>query len=238
MFRLFLLLVTFVAPLYADNLNLSFKLQVVTESLPPYQVANADKTISGSATDKVRQLLINLGFKVDIQMMPWARAYRIAATEANTLIYSIVRTPQREDKFNWLGVLFSKKVYLISLASRQDIRVKSITSTSLYTIGAIRDDFIVDYFVEAGLTKQLVELPDADAVFNMLLKGRVDLVPISKPQLESICIKIGCQTSDFRYVVEITDVSNDYYLAASKNTSPHIIRILKGGFVALNKGVK
>lgn len=53
---------------------------VVTEEYPPYNFRDADKKITGMATEVVEAVLkrAKLDYKVDIY--PWARAYQMAQT--------------------------------------------------------------------------------------------------------------------------------------------------------------
>jgi polar amino acid transport system substrate-binding protein len=76
---------------------------VVTENSSWLSTIDAQGNIAGRNTQLVKDILARAGLKADFQVLPWARAYRMAATRPNTLIYSIARTSTRESQFIWLG---------------------------------------------------------------------------------------------------------------------------------------
>jgi len=72
-------------------------LRVVTENWPPYNFFNQNDQIVGSSTEVVRAVLEKAGFSYSIEVYPWARSYSIAQNNSNVLIYTILRTPFREN---------------------------------------------------------------------------------------------------------------------------------------------
>lgn len=87
-------------------------LKIVTEYLKPYQIKNEDGSLGGYGTDIVQALLTLTNKKADIAVLPWARAYRMALNEPNVLIFSIARTPHRENLFQWIGTIKSHQIYM------------------------------------------------------------------------------------------------------------------------------
>ncbi|WP_164519207.1 substrate-binding periplasmic protein [Pseudoalteromonas rubra] len=199
----------------------------MTENLPPYQMPDQHGKVQGVAAKKVNKLLSDLNIKADIQVMPWARAYKIAVNEPGTLIFSIVRTPAREDLFHWLGVLMSTKTYLISLRKRSDIKVERLSDLLNYRVGVKRDDVVFQYLQSKGMLDTIVVLPETFVTVKMLLKGRADIIAASPIHLDYMCEKIGCKRSDFRFLFELDELSNDFYLAANRQTSADIILLLQ-----------
>ena len=90
---------------------LSQEIKVVTVLMPPYQTQLPNGSIGGSATEIVKSMFEVTGDKPIIQAFPWARTYKLASSEPNTLIYSIARTPEREKKFNWVGNMEEEKIF-------------------------------------------------------------------------------------------------------------------------------
>lgn len=80
------------------------RLRVVTENWRPYNYVE-DGEIKGTATAVVRQVLERAGIMHSIDVLPWARAYRMALHEADVLIYTLIRIPPREPLFRWVGPL-------------------------------------------------------------------------------------------------------------------------------------
>ena len=70
-------------------------LTVVTEEFPPYSYAQGGK-LTGYSVEVVRAALGGAGLDYSMTIYPWARAYQIGRAQPNVLIFSIVRTPERE----------------------------------------------------------------------------------------------------------------------------------------------
>lgn len=64
---------------------------IVTEELPPYNFTDQG-TLTGLSTEVVQAVLHQLDLNARFQVMPWARAYELAQSAPNVLIYSITRT--------------------------------------------------------------------------------------------------------------------------------------------------
>ncbi|MDF2179384.1 transporter substrate-binding domain-containing protein [Aliiglaciecola sp. CAU 1673] len=210
------------------------KLLVVTESLPPFQIQRAGGNIEGIATNKVRQLLSGLALDAEIEMMPWARAYLMAQSEPNVLIYSIVRTPFRENLFHWIGVLVSTKTHFIALRDRQDIHITDVDDLSQYRIAVKRDDVITEWLERSGIRSNLVQIKNTQSTLAMLLLGRVDLIPGSKIHIEYMCQLEGCTLDQLAFLYEIKEVNNDFYLAASLGTPLPLVETLRTALSAIN----
>ncbi|WDE09772.1 substrate-binding periplasmic protein [Thalassomonas haliotis] len=210
-------------------------LHIVTEIFPPYQYVRADSRVGGLATEKVNRLLASLGVELAIDVMPWARAYKVAQSKKNTLIYSMVRTPQREQKFHWIGVLLKNPAYyFITLAGRRDIKIAALADLQHYQVGVTRGDVIHQHLLKHNVAEQVVFLPENETTIKMLLKKRVDIVAASPVQLAYVCEKVRCQLSDFRNLYKISGLSEDLYLAANLDTSLDIVTLLRRQLQQLN----
>ena len=82
-------------------------LRVLTEDLPPYQVVKNHQVVAGSAFLQVEAIFKSAGLPCRTEVLPWARAYELARTQPNTLVYSLARLPAREDLFIWLAPLLA-----------------------------------------------------------------------------------------------------------------------------------
>lgn len=210
------------------------KLLVVTENLPPYQMLGQDGQVAGIATQKVRRLLASLALDAEIEMMPWARAYFMAQNQPNTLIYSIVRTPFREDHFQWIGVLLSTKTHFIALRQRQDIHLGKLEDLARYRIAVKRDDVITEWLEQRGIRDNLQPVKSTQDTLAMLLLGRADLIPGSRIHIEYLCQLEGCSMDQLAFLYEIQEVNNDFYLAASLNTPAALVAALRQSLADLN----
>ncbi|MCE2572904.1 substrate-binding periplasmic protein [Motilimonas eburnea] len=153
-------------------------LAVVTEEYAPYNYTQQDE-IKGLASQIVEASLQRAGFDYHIKVLPWSRAYHLAKSNPNTLIYSISRTHQREPYFHWIGPIASIQSHFFSLKSRQDIApFNQLKDARQYQVGSIRDDYIEQFLLLHGFTK-LQRNNNHEANLDKLLRGRIDLWPVS-----------------------------------------------------------
>ena len=107
------------------NNSWAIDIEIYTENWPPLNFENGGK-ITGFTTDIVREIQRRTKIKGEIKLLPWKRAYFNALNKKNALIYSIVRNPQREGLFRWVGPIYPRRVSLFKLKSRRDIIVKNV----------------------------------------------------------------------------------------------------------------
>ena len=81
------------------------RLILTTEEYPPYNMSDGQGRVTGVATDIVRALLEGAGIEYEIAVYPWARAIAMARTQVNTCVFSMSRTPEREELYRWIGPL-------------------------------------------------------------------------------------------------------------------------------------
>ncbi|MFO6425205.1 substrate-binding periplasmic protein [Motilimonas sp. KMU-193] len=154
-------------------------LDVVTEEYAPYNYTQQGE-VKGLASQIVQATLQRAGFSYQIKVLPWSRAYHLAKSNPNTLIYSISRTLHREPYFYWIGPIATIESHFFSLKSRQDIQPFSqLKQARQYQVGSIRDDYIEQFLLLHGFTN-LQRNNNHEANLEKLLLGRIDLWPVSK----------------------------------------------------------
>jgi len=85
--------------------------------LPPYNYVSKGKVV-GLHTRLVKHILDSLDIQYTLNAYPWARSYQLAQSKPNVLIYTINRTPHREQSFHWIGQFpLTNKVSFFRLAN-------------------------------------------------------------------------------------------------------------------------
>lgn len=124
-------------------------IKVITEDTFPLQYLENGK-VSGPATALVEQVLSAAGISYHIEVAPWARAYHLALTEPNVLIYSIAKTTTRTEKFKWVGQIMALDYYLYG-AIDSDVDFQTpLEALKQYQIGTVRDSAVYQYLQEKG----------------------------------------------------------------------------------------
>ena len=83
-------------------------LTLTTEDYPPFNFStDGGKTMTGSASDVMNEVLKRTGIKATMSLYPWERAYKAAQDDKDTCVFSATRTEAREKLFKWVGPLAS-----------------------------------------------------------------------------------------------------------------------------------
>jgi polar amino acid transport system substrate-binding protein len=150
-------------------------LRIVTEELPPYSMTRGGK-LTGMSTEVVQAVLKEIGQQADIQSMPWARAYDLALHNPDVLIYSIIRTPEREHLFKWVGTIATSRWYLYSAASHP-ISLMDLQDARDWQTATVNEDVGEQYLISRKfvLGQQLQSSNHYELNYQKLQTGHVDL---------------------------------------------------------------
>lgn len=200
--------------------------QVLTEDLPPYQLVEQGELVGGRSYIQVQQVLLKAGWSCQSTVLPWARAYTLALQQSDTLIYSLVRTKEREALFHWilpLGVVD----YRFYSADAALVRQLHPADASRYSAVAVSGSIEASLLQQQGFVveQNLVLVKDYNAVWHMLLKGRAQLTLASTPNYRDSDVAALRQAvfySSSRVASEL-----GLYLAASRRFDTAILSKLR-----------
>ena len=149
--------------------------RVLTEEFPPYNYTEGGK-ITGLGTEVVEAVLQQLGLQGQFQSLPWARAYETASNVPGVLIYSMVRTPEREKRFKWVGVIAPSEYYLFSLADK-GLAITSLGKAQGLQIGTVNQSVGEQFLLSRGFVKgkNLQASVRNELNYEKLRLGHIDL---------------------------------------------------------------
>lgn len=154
------------------------RITVLTYEWRPFNFEE-DGQIKGISTDVVRETLRRAGIEAEFRMCPWARAYRWAMEEENVMLFTIARTPEREEHFQFIcPVAPPVKNVFFKLPDRQEIHIGSLDDARSYRIGVQDRDVLHQLLLRAGFeeNKTLFPVPDNEQNLKKLLSRRIDLM--------------------------------------------------------------
>lgn len=227
---LLFLLVLFSADIKAESLS------IVTNEFPPFQIVEGE-TVSGYTTEIVKHVVENAGLIGEIKAYPWARAYKMSLKEPNTLIYSIVRSPERESTFKWIGSIAPYDVYFWKLKKRKDIRIHNIEDAKKYMCGAMINGSKASILLKHGFIEgRNLELGDSD-IDNLrkLYAGRIDLMLYDSTSFRYSALKEKKNLDDVEKLIKVEGISNELFLAASLGTPDRVVSKLRHSLEAFKK---
>lgn len=211
-------------------------LRVVTTEFPPFQYTIGDQ-VRGATTEIVENVIVNAGYKSTIKSYPWARALKLGMKEREVLIYSIVRNPEREKKFKWIGVIAPYNVYFWKLKKRKDIKVNSIEDAKHYKSGATVSDIKTDQLVKLGFVRGVnLDLVASDQQnIRRLFAGKIDLMTHDDLSFRYSIESEGLDFSLVEKLVYLSGTSHELQLAASLGTSDLVVEKLRASLIAFKK---
>lgn len=197
---------------------------IYTESFPPYNMRAENGTITGEATQLVRQIMDKSGLKYDIKLGPWTRALRNATTTDNSLIYSIARVPARDQLFDWLVPLLQEQYYLIGRKNDRRILTPTTIANGQFTAICMTEDISCWLLRSAGFPeKSIIRFASAGGVTSaaaMMFSGRADFYPDTLYRYKHVFEGSSFDTDMVHPKVFLGQL--DFYLAAGKHLNPII----------------
>ncbi|WCL53746.1 transporter substrate-binding domain-containing protein [Gimibacter soli] len=179
-----------------------------------------------AAVDKLKRFMDRTGLRYRLRYLPWSRAMRLIEKNPKALIYQLLRTPEREERFHWIMQVFDgDALHLIALDTTPEARLKLPEILKGNTlIGCQKATAHCDVVRKLGVSEErIMEVPAAvpTALEQMLLRQRVDFIIAYKSTARSNFDALG---EDPARAVFITPLdSSDDYLAAPAGIDPAIL---------------
>ena len=213
--------------------------QIVTEDFPPMNYED-DGGFKGISTDIVKAVMKRAGLPFNAALYPWARAYNMALKQKNVMIYSIAKTPERENHFRWIGPMYPFSESLFRLKKRGDIKVNSLEDAKAWRIGVVRE-YAVHQFLKGKGFKDDEELdPTSSQTLNLkkLFRGRVDLIVGAAGDLAYRMNK-NPDLPPFEEIEEVfglKEVFTEVYMAFGLKTPDETVNRVRTAFEQLKSG--
>jgi polar amino acid transport system substrate-binding protein len=177
----------------------------MTEYYPPFNYYENDH-LQGISVDLLVSILDRLESiqtRQDIHLVPWARGYSQLLNNRNTSLFSITRSEEREDKFKWVGPIYSNTISVIARKDR-NIRINSVEELKKYEICSVIEDIGEQLLVEAGIELDSLNRIGGVTVLyqgiRMLDLGRVDLFAYDEDVLNWELREKGIDSDDYETV--------------------------------------
>lgn len=168
----------FIQPLYSvAKDDIAVELKVVASINPLLQYPDQGEN-KGPTIGILNAILAEAQLKASVVFMPWARAFSIAENHPNTIILSMIRTPEREDNFYWIIKVSKPARVFISLESHTENYVDTIEQAKKKLIAVILNSAEHKELITAGFSEKnnLYIVSSREQMVKLLANGRVDLI--------------------------------------------------------------
>jgi len=208
------------------------KIKAVTvEDNYPYNF-KSNGVIQGLGFDVASTLAERAGYQLAAEAIPWSRALQTAQTQPAVLIFSIVRIPEREDLFYWIGPLSSSEIWLYKLKSHTAVKVENLADVKNYLVGDTRDNSTLPFLKQLGVK---VDTAPTDLSSCRKFKiGRVELVPIDRNAVQAFMAACDIGIDEVERVIQFGK-ERYLYIAMGRNTDPDLVTRLSREFDSMKK---
>ncbi len=213
-----------------DLQSLLKKVIICTTIEPPYQIQEQGHPLTGVSVELVQLMLKKAGLDMKIEVYPWSRAYEMAQTQPNVILFSILRNPQREKLFKWVGALHPFQVFFYRLKDRPDIVVNTLADAKKYKIGVLRDDSRNIYLRSQGFGANLEEVTSDAQNIKKLFDHRIELLP-SDPIVLAYWFKIlKYDPTQVEKIFHVDGADGENYIVISAQTDERVVEYFRQAF--------
>lgn len=195
-------------------------------ALLQYQEQGENK---GLSVEILNGLLKEADLNANVFFMPWARAFSTAKNNSNTLILSMIRTPEREASFHWIIKVSEAARVFISLKSKPENYVDTIEQAKEKLVGVILDSAAHKELKLAGFSKQknLYIVSSETQIAKLFSIGRIDLVYTDPNNLKKNLQEIEQGDVAISHKVIALENQRISYIALNINTNQKIVNQLQ-----------
>ena len=206
---------------------------MITFEYSPVSIVENDNKISGIGPEILRAMVAYMGVSLEERSAPTKRA--ILMLEKEPLVLPVLtRTPSREDKYHWIGMISEDENCFIVLKDNPPINSLD-DAKKLNRVGVNAGGRTFKYLGDRGFTNLD---PTGNNKFNVrkLFTGRIDAWFSSKLVAHFTMKSIGFNPDMTRCLTKTQKIK--YYIVASKKISPDLLKRLKNAFAALQNNGK
>lgn len=224
--KLMFCIASMIVPVAATEID---DLTFLTEQYPPYNYERNGQ-VKGLSMAVFESLMARAGATrtaADVQVLPWVRAYETARSTPNTVLFSTIRTPAREELFKWVGPIAPDRTVLLA-RQHDNIILPSIAAlnASDLQVVVIRQDIGEQRLHDAGADPERLRTAiDNRSAMHMLARDRVDLWAYGEEAAYWLIAENGIEPSTFEPVFVLSDA--DLYFALNIETDDAVVRDLQ-----------
>ena len=214
-------------------------LRIIAEVYPPYNFVDKNNNVTGQSTEIVQAILDKTGTQANIEVMPLSQGLALAEKGPKVVVYSLNRTPQREDLFKWVGPIgnyeqafYAKKgsavAAMVTVFYRQLEDAKKVEK-----IGVYKGDAGAQFLASQGFTNLDESQTDAEAL-QKLMDGEVQLWLGNKDGLAITAAQAGANPADLVMMPTVV-IRADLYIAFSKDIPDSTVTAWQSALDALKQ---
>ncbi len=217
------------------ELPYGYKVVLLTENFPPFNMAIDDKNfarddgIDGISAEIVREMFKRAGIEYSLSLrFPWDRLYKLTLDKPNYGLFSTTYTEERKPLFKWVGPL-AKTGWVLLAKPGSTLKLSNLKEASKYTVGAYKNDAVSQHLESQGMAP-VNALRDQENV-SKLMEGKIDLWATTDPVGRYLAKQEG--VSGLSTALRFNDAQ--LYLAMNVDTPDEVIERLQKALDEMRK---
>ena len=194
-------------------------IQLFTEYSPPSSYTIGEGTsfdVKGSSIDILNVIMERTGYVNRINVTQWNDGYAIAQYLPNSAIFATARTPERENKFQWVGPISSNRTYFYTLSS-SGLQIQTIEQAkALKSIATPNGWFTHEFLLNNNFKNINATALTSEDAFNLLVDGVADAVLLPEIDLKWLAETNNIPLSNIVQHLKAMDYNS--YIAFSLST--------------------
>lgn len=219
-----------------DNSANASELAYYTEIYPPSNYL-VDNKLTGMSVELLKLMWKEMEVSEQpIQIVPWPRGYKLTRNQKNSVLFTMSRTPKRENLFKWVGPIFTASHVLLAKADFKH-EINTVEDAYPYLIAAKKEDISEIALIEAGFPKEnIAPLVDLGQSVIMLDNGKLDLIIVSQASILDMVESSDLTMDKFKIVYTLNQEEN--YFAFHLSTPDTLINKFQNALDGVEKDRK
>lgn len=213
----------------------SFAVDLVayTEEWAPYNYAEGT-AVKGISADILREACTLAKRLCEINLVPWARAYKMASTTPNTMAFTMARTPKREKEFVWIGPIMPRTTWVFVRADKAS-NFTDLKQLARARIGVVRNEASERDLIFAGVpVNSLVHASSNADLLKMASRDMIDAMVETEVGMAWSLRSAGLKPSAFVRSMTLSE-EGAYYYALNSDSNPALAHDLQNAIDTLKR---
>ena len=207
---------------YIPSIGLA-QLNYLTEEWAPFNYQE-DGNVTGISVEILEAVFKNTGLnrsQVNVRIVPLEEGFQIAQNNTSTVLFSIVRTPERESLYKWAGP-FTKASFVLYAPMSRNITISSPEDLNKYQIGAVKSSIENNLLTSQGVNaSQIVNGKNPEDLLRMLEEGQIDLWATGDLAGRHQMLQTATDPNAYEIVYNLKE--NDLYYIFSKDVPDTLV---------------
>jgi polar amino acid transport system substrate-binding protein len=199
------------------------QLTYLTDELAPYNYQEGG-IVTGISVEILEAVFRDIGVNrtgADVRVVPWTEGFQAARNDTGTVLFSVARTPEREQYFKWAGPFTSARSVLFAPMTR-NITIAAPEDLNRYRIGTVQDSVENDLLIEQGVNaSHLVPGQTPEDLLRMLEEGQIDLWALGELPARHQMLTTAADPNAYEIVYTLSE--NDLYYVFSRDVPDTLV---------------